>query len=73
MDVVSVQFDSEERRVIIAEFSSVQDASFWRNLGVVSRDDGRYTQFQLKTGTATSASSTPALKRAFSLHLSTAP
>lgn len=66
MDVVNVQFDSEERKVIVAEFSSVQDASFWGNLGVVSRDDERYTQFQLKTGAATSTSSTPALKRAFS-------
>ncbi|MGL6246438.1 hypothetical protein [Pseudomonas sp.] len=66
MEVINVQFDSEERKVIVAEFSSVQDASFWGNLGVVSRDDDRYTQFQLKTGTTTSASTTPALKRAFS-------
>lgn len=66
MNVINVQFDSAERKVIIAEFSSVQDAGFWGNLGVVSRDDDRYRQFQLKTGSTASASSTPAIKRAFS-------
>jgi len=70
VDIINVQFDSEERKVVVSEFSSVQDAGFWGNLGVVSRDDERYRQFLLKTGAAASASSTPAIKRAFSFLLS---
>ncbi|MCU1750435.1 hypothetical protein [Pseudomonas sp. 6D_7.1_Bac1] len=69
MDVVNVQFDSEQRKTIIAEFSAPQDVSFWENQGAVSIDDERYTEFKRKMGGATSAgqsSSTPVLKRAFS-------
>jgi len=69
MDVINVQFDSEERKAIIAEFSAVQDASVWENQGVVSQDDERYKEFKKKTGAVANSgqsSSTPVLKRAFS-------
>ncbi|AWM90596.1 hypothetical protein DJ564_07040 [Pseudomonas sp. 31-12] len=69
MDVINVQFDSEERKVVVAEFSSVQDTSFWPNQGAVSIDDERYKDFKEKTRSNISSApstSTPALKRAFS-------
>jgi predicted CoA-binding protein len=68
MDTVNVQFESEERKIIVAEFSSAQDASFWGNQGVVSRDDERYTQFKIIKGPVSigETAPAPALKRAFS-------
>lgn len=69
MDIVHVQFDSEERKVVVAEFSSAQDANFWLNQGGVSIDDERYKNFKEKNVNGVSfapPSSTPALKRAFS-------
>lgn len=69
MEVVNVQFDSEERKTIVAEFSVLQDVSFWENQGVVSIDDERYTEFKKKMGVATSAgqsSSTTVFQRALS-------
>jgi hypothetical protein len=69
MDVVNVQFDSEERKNIVAEFSSAQDQGFWGNIGAVSIDDERYKAFKERTAntlTSGQSSSTPAFKRAFS-------
>lgn len=68
MDVVNVQFEDEERKVIVAQFSASQDPAFWINQGAVSQDDQRYIEFQTRIGLAGTgkSSATPALKRAFS-------
>lgn len=69
MEAINIQFQNEERKAIVAEFSTAQDTDFWSNQGIVSKDDQRYLDFRARTAFnpgVEQSTTTPALKRAFS-------